>query len=170
MRKLWWIIIIVFLVLILGGAIFYFTQINNIFAKKEVLEKPDVDFDLLLSDPSAQIIHEEHVEYLANEMGAYKLHVYNDEAAVIIFEMTDINKKIALIKEDESYATEEIPTNYDLIVKSDQRSAGEIIESEDVSQKIVDYVEADKIEVEIISDETTLAMKGFLAIYNELMG
>jgi len=170
MRKLWWIIIVVFFVLILGGAIFYFTQINNIFAKKEVLEKPDVDFDLLLSDPTAQIIHEEHVEYLANEMGSYKLHSYDDEPAVIVFEMTDINKEIALIKEDESYATEDIPEFYDLVVKSDQRSAGEIIESEDVSQAIVDYVEEGKIEVEIISDETTLAMKGFLAVYDEIMG
>jgi hypothetical protein len=170
MKKIWWIVIVVFLVLILGGAIFYFTQINNIFAKKELLEKPEIDFDLLLSDPTAQIIYEEHVEYLANEMGSYKLHKYGEEDAVIIFEMIDIDKKIALIKNEESYATEDIPSKYDLVVKSDQRSAGEIIESEDVSAAIVEYVEAGKIEVEVISDETTLAMKGFLAVYEEIMG
>jgi hypothetical protein len=152
------------------GGIFYFTQINNVFAEKEVLEKPVVDFDLLAINPAAQIIHEEHVEYIANEMGSYKLHSYDDEPAVIVFEMTDIDKEIALIKEDESYATEEIPESYDLVVRSDQQSAGEIIESEDVSQAIVEYVEDGKIEVEIISDEATLAMKGFLAVYDEIMG
>ena len=40
----------------------------------------------------------------------------------------------------------------------------------DVSAGIVEGVQAGEIEVEINSDETTLAMKGFLAVYEEIMG
>lgn len=171
MKKLIWAIIIVFVLLILIGGLFYFTKINNIFASKETLEKPGVDRELLLSDPTAQVIHEEHVEYMANEMGAYKLHKYSDESAVIVFEMSDINKEIALVKdEDDAYATEEIPENYDLVVIANQETAANIIESEKVSQSIVEYVESGDVEVEIVSDEGTLALKGFLAVYNEIMG
>jgi uncharacterized protein YxeA len=171
MKKVWWIIITVFVLLILSGAIFYFTQVNNIFAKKNELVKPDVDLDLLLEDPSAQIIQEVHVEYIANEMGAYKLHSSSSEAAVIVFEMTDIDKEIAFVKDDDdAYATEDIPENYDLVIKSTQLIVAEIIGSEEVSDAIVENVQTGEIEVEIISDETTLALKGFLAVYEEIMG
>ncbi len=170
MRKIWWIIIIVFVLLILGGAIFYFTQINNIFANKKNLVRPEVNLDLLLEDPTVQVIHEEHVEYLANEMGAYKLHTYGDETAAIVFEMTDIDKKIALVVDDDAYATEDIPESYDLVVKSTQLIVAEIFQEEDVGDALVERVQAGEIGVEIISDETTLAMKGFLAVYEELMG
>jgi hypothetical protein len=170
MRKVWWILIIVFGVLILGGALFYFTQINNVFAEKKDLEKPEVDVNLLLETPGTQIINEEHVEYIANEIGSYKLHSYEGESAVIVFEMTDIDKKIAVVKNGESYVTEDIPDSIDLIVKSNQLTAAELIESEDLSESIVSLVEEGKIEVELVSDMTTLTLKGFLAVYEELTG
>lgn len=171
MKKVLLIIGFIFIVLLLSGGIYYFTQIDNIFAEKVELEKPEVNLALLLEDSTAQVIQEVHVEYIANEIGAYKLHSSSDEAAVIVFEMTDIDKEIALIKDDDdAYATEEIPENYDLVVKSTQLIVAEILQEDDVSAGIVEGVQAGEIEVEINSDETTLAMKGFLAVYEEIMG
>ncbi len=152
------------IILIILG--FYFTQINNIFADKKNLEKPFVDLDLLNS--GAQVIFGEHIDYLTNEIGAYKLHSYMGEESVIVFEMTDINKKIALIKNGESYTSEEIPKKYDLIIKGEQIVVAELIESENLNKDLDDYVERGKISIELVSDMTTLSMKGFLGIYDEL--
>jgi hypothetical protein len=166
-KKLWWTLgIILVLILVLAG--FYFTQINNVFAQKKNLEKPDVDISLLLSNPGTQVIFEEHIDYLTNELGVYKLHSYDDENAVIVFEIVDIDKKIALIKNGKSHATEDIPDNYDLLIKGEQLVVAELIDSENLSENLIKAVEEGKISVELISDMTTLGLKGFLAIYDEL--
>jgi uncharacterized LabA/DUF88 family protein len=163
-KKVWLGLGILIVILIILG--FYFTQINNIFADKKNLEKPSIDLELLSS--GGQVIFGEHIDYLTNEIGAYKLHSYGGENAIIIFEMTDIDKKIALIKNGESYVSEDIPEKYDLIIKGEQIVVAELIESENLNELLSEYVEQGKISVELVSDMTTLSMKGFLGIYDEL--
>ncbi len=167
-KKLWWTLSIV-LVIILIAVGFYFTKVNNIFADKKNLEKPDLDIDFLLSNPGTQVIFEEHIDYITNELGAYKLHSHDDEPAVIVFEMTDIDKQIALVKgDDDSYATEEIPSDYDLLIKGEQLVVAQLIESDNLSEELSSKVESGEISVELVSDMGTLSLKGFLSIYNEL--
>ncbi len=166
-KKLWWILGVILVIILIVFA-FYFTKINNIFADKKNLEKPEVDIDFLMSNPGTQVIFEEHIDYVTNELGAYKLHSYNDEDAVIVFEMTDINKKIALIKNGGSHATEEIPQEYDLLIKGEQIVVAQLVESENLNEELANKVNSGEISVQLISDMGTLGLKGFLAIYEEL--
>ena len=166
-RKGLYIFLIVLLILILIVAGYYFIVINNIFASKLDIEKPVVDLEYLAANPGTQVIFEEHIEYLANEIGAYKLHSSGDSNAVILFEMTDINEKIALIKNGEAYATNDIPGSYDIVIKGEQMVVGELIMSEDLVEDLKTAVNNGEIEIQVISDQATLASKGYLAIYQE---
>ena len=155
--------------IILIGVGYYFFVVNNILAQKADIVKPELNLKLLEENPNLQIIKNEHVEYLGNEVGSYKLKPSDGEEAVIIFEMADINKEVALIKGDQdSYATEEIPENVDLIVRGDQIELGNIILSENVVSAMKDSLEEGNLEIEVVSDQETLLDKGFLPIYQEL--
>ena len=171
MKKVFWFLIIVLVVFILTFAVFYFTKFNNIFASKKNLEKPSISIDFIKNNPGIQVIKEEHIDYLTNELGAYKLHSYNDEAAVMVFEITDINKKLALIVDDsKSSVKEDIPEKYDMLISGDQLVIAELIESTNLSEDIVAMGDDGNITVELVSDMTTLAMKGYLAVYSEITG
>ncbi len=157
----------VVLCIILFG--FYFTKINNIFAIKPEIEKPELEIDFIEQNPGVQIIEEEHLEYLANELGSYKLHSSSGEDAVLVFEVTDVNINFAFIANGESYVTQDIPANIDLIIKGDQITIARLINSENLVYALQSEFEEGNIEIEIISDETTLAMKGYLSIYESIV-
>ena len=159
---------VVLVLVFLFGLGFYFTVINNIFASKPELEKPNVDVEKLMNNPGTQVIFEEHIEYLANGLGSYKLHDYSGEDAIIVFEMTDVGKSFALIKNGNSEIVEEVFEEYDLIVKGSQMVIIDLLESEDLVGSLKEEVESGNVIVEIVSDEKTLAMKGFLSIYESL--
>lgn len=167
--KFWKTLGVIIIVIILLGTGFYFTKINNIFATKPDIEKPEVDVDFIEQNPGVQVIQEEHIEYLANELGSYKLHEDSGEDAVIVFEMTDIEVSFALIKNGETYITEDIPEIIDMIVRGKQLVIARLIESRDLISALMGELEAGNIEIEIISDESTLALKGYLAIYENFI-
>ena len=87
--KLYKILLITLLIFFVLTTLFYFVYINNIFAVKPELEVPEIDIDYLENNYGEPILEEEHVEYLANELGSYSLHGAAGEDAVIIFEMID---------------------------------------------------------------------------------
>tara|TARA_Y100000034_G_C6903295_1_gene418439 strand:+ start:3526 stop:4032 length:507 start_codon:yes stop_codon:yes gene_type:complete len=167
--KTWKIICIVFLILVLSGALFYFTQINNIFAVKPDVEKPEINLEFIEENPGIQVIEEEHLEYLANEFGSYKLHSSSGEDAVLVFEMTDVRISFALIINGDAHITQDIPGIIDLIIRGEQLVIARLIESDDLISALQEEIQAGNIEIELISDETTLAMKGYLAIYESLV-
>lgn len=160
---------IVFLVLVLTITGFYFTQINNIFAVKADIEKPEIDLNFIEENPGVQVIGEEHLAYLANELGTYKLHSSSGENAVLVFEMTDINIKFALVINGELYITQDIPEVVDLIIRGKQLIIARLIDSDNLVSLLQEELQSGNIKIELISDETTLAMKGYLAIYESLV-
>ena len=167
--KFWKTFGIVIVILILLGTGFYFTKINNIFAIKPDIEKPEVDVDFIEQNLGVQVIQEEHIEYLANELGSYKLHEDSGEDAVIVFDMIDIGISFALVKDGETYITEDIPEVVDIIIRGEQIVIARLIESRDLISALMRELEAGNIEIEIISDESTLALKGYLAIYENFV-
>ncbi len=157
------------LLVIIGSIIFYFTQINNAFVSKPDIPKPEVDIDYLLANPGTQVIFGEHVRYLSNEFGSYKLHESGGEDAVIVFYMTDIGVEMALIQDyADSEVVDEIPESHDLRISGEQLIIAELIESDNLGEDMSEKVDAGDIEIEIISDMGTLALKGYLGIYDEL--
>lgn len=163
-KKLTKVLMSIAVLVVVVGAVFYFTQVNNIFATKLTLEKPLIDIKVL--EAGGQAILVEHVEYLANEIGVYKLHPYNGGPVVIVFEMVDIDKRIALVKDTETYATEEIPEIQDILIRTEQKTVVEIFESESVVEGIRGVAREGEIEIIPVADQETLAMKGYLAIYD----
>ena len=171
-KKPKWILIsigAVLLLIILSGLSFYFTQINNAFVNKPDIPKPGIDIDYLLANPGVQVIFGEHITYVTNELGSYKLHDSGGENAVIVFYMADIDTELALIQDyADSEVTDEIPDNYDIRISGDQIHVAELIESDNLGEEMSEKVEAGDVQVEIVSDMGTLALKGYLGIYEEL--
>ena len=167
--KFWKTFGIVIVVIFLLGTGFYFTKINDIFATKPDIEKPEINIDFIEQNPGMQVIEEEHLAYLANKLGSYKLHEGSGEDAVIVFEMTDTGVSFALIKDGETYVTENIPEVIDIIIRGEQIVIARLIESRDLISALMREIEAGNIEIEIISDESTLALKGYLAIYENFV-
>ncbi len=172
-KKLKWTLLSVggFVALVIfGGLIFYFTQINNVFVEKPDIPKPDIDIEYLLANPGTQVIFDEHIRYVTNELGSYKLHESGDEDAIIVFYMSDIDKELTLIQDyADSEVVEETPVNYDVRISGEQLDVAELIESDDLSADMGWKVEDGSIQVELNSDMGTLALKGYLAIYDELV-
>jgi hypothetical protein len=157
------------LLIIFGGMIFYFTQINNAFISKPDIPKPEVDIAYLLANPGTQIIFEEHIVYLSNEFGSYKIHESSGGDAVIVFYMVDIDTEVALIQNyADSEVVDEIPDEYDLRISGEQIVIANLIESDNLGDDMKDSIDAGEIEIEIISDMGTLALKGYLGVYDEL--
>ena len=83
--------------------------------------------------------------------------------------MTDVKTRFALVANGDSHITQYVPEVIDLIIKGEQIVIAGLIESEDIVISLQEEFEAGNIEIELISDETTLAMKGYFAIYETLI-
>ena len=130
--KIWKITLIVIFILGFLSSIFYFTVINNIFVVKPEMDAPDIDMEFIENNYGVEVIEEEHIEYLANELGGYMLHSSGGEDAVIVFEMIDTGSSFALIVNGDSYVTQNIPNTIDLIVSGEQIVIARLIRSQNL--------------------------------------
>lgn len=112
----------------------------------------------------------EHINWVVNEMGAYKLQTSpvgeKPEIEVNIFDTGEFFTVIVEGNTPITYLGK--ATNPDIRLITKTVYVEELLEAPDLVEKTVDLYNEGKIKVEILKDELTLISKGYMALYNEL--
>lgn len=143
--------------LLIAGGFVYFTVFSPP-GEKQSIEKP------LLSE--GEPMAERHVAWLANEIGAYKIHASpTGEKAIfevvvegIIFSVTTEGGVPVVFQ-----SAAESP---DLRITASRAAFGEIMNSQNLSQTIASLYGSGEISIVVEKDEATLALKGYKAVYD----
>jgi hypothetical protein len=144
-------------------AFLYFFVVTPTFVMKPDLTK------LALASPSD--IGSGHVNWMLNEVGAYKLHSYLlfGESPVIESVITDQNRKFTTTVRD-NYPTTVggAANNPDIRFSMNSADFMTLYAAPDVLAKAQEMRKSGLIKVEILKDEFTMAVKGYKAIYDSL--
>ena len=144
-------------------AFLYFFVVTSTFAMKPNLTKAT------LASPSD--IGSENVNWLLNEVGAYRLHPFLlfGEPAVIESVTTDQNRKFTTTVND-NYPTTVGGAANNPDIRFSMNSANFMIlyAAPDVLTKAQEMRKSGLIKVEILKDEFTMAVKGYKSIYDAL--
>jgi hypothetical protein len=145
-------------------AFLYLFVVTSAFATKPSLTKLD------LTSPSN--IGSGHVNWVLNEVGAYKLHSYLlfGELPVVEFVITDQNSKFTTTVTD-NYPTTVMgaATNPDIRFSMNSADFMTLYATSDTLAKAREMVKSGLIKVDIVSkSEFALAVKGYKSIYDAL--
>lgn len=151
------IIVLATVVVILASlSYFYFFIISPIIPKPE-LTKPSL--------AEGQEISSEHIEWVVNELGGYKLQPTAEIELVVNGQSFSVKTKDGKVT-----STQETPTDPDVRITADRESFVRILSAEDANTEIIKLYNEGLISVEVLKDEATLALKGYKGIYDTLQG
>jgi hypothetical protein len=149
-----------FILLLLAVGYFYFFQLSPIFVNKPLIEKPatvenkEIDFT--------------HISYILNELDAYKLHkeAFTGELAVIEVFIEDTGQHF-FVQVNEGKLVEIETGKPDLTLSTKKETIFRIF-GDTIEKNVFSAVSDGSIKLDIISDEKTLALKGYKAIYDKI--
>lgn len=157
-------IVLFFIAIVSIGVIgyIYFFLVSPTFVDKPLVEKPT-------NIEKVGEIDQTHIKYLLNELDVYKLHndPTTDEPPIIQVELIDLEDEFTFTVEDNNIEIFD-SLNPDLIIKGGSNDVMEVLLSSDLEKSVVDAVYAGDIQIEIIADEKTLALKGYKSIYDKM--
>lgn len=145
--------------LVISGAV-YFVVISPL-AEKKALEKP-----MLASGGN---VTEEHVAWLANEIGAYKIHALPTGEPALFSVSVDGADFSVTASGGVPVVTQGRADSPDLRITASRAAFTEIMNSQNLSQAIAGLYRSGAISIAVEKDEVTLALKGYKAIYDEIM-
>lgn len=155
-RKKYAIIIVIMAVLI--ASYFMFSPSRQ----KPAIEKPSLESNVTIS--------ESHAEYLANELGVYKLHssVTGEQPEIELV----VGGKIFVVTLNNSrpLAAEGRAKSPDVRMATDMQSIASIFTAKNMTQEIISLYKEGKIGIELLKDEATLFLKGYKDVYDALQG
>ncbi len=164
------IIAIALVVIAFGGA--YFLVVAPNLVSKPFIEKPSLPNNTISKIEAKQpVINASHINYLINEVGAYKLRKQfgTENYPIIEFVLTDINEiYYAYVKDNKPVTKEGNAKNEDIIIKGNQEIIFEILSSDNFKKAVKQANDNNEIEVELVSNMKTLAAKGYLSLYDSL--
>jgi hypothetical protein len=139
----------------------YFFIISPTFVSKPVVEKVT-----LAEQPVAN-----NINWAVNELGSFKLHAnpLNGEPAVMEIVVTDIGKTFTTtISNNVPSTVEGAATNPDIRLKIASADFAQLYSASDPAAEAAVLYKEGKAQVELLKDTTTLAAKGYKAIYDAM--
>lgn len=111
-------------------------------------------------------VEEQHVNWIANEIGAYKLHSsLSGEPAEI--ELVSEGKTYTITTKDGKPVTSiGAAKSPDLRLTMPQATLIKLLSAADVNAEIVKLYNAGEVKIDLLKDEATLALKGYKGIYD----
>jgi hypothetical protein len=151
---------LMFIFLLLAAGYFYFFQLSPIFVNKPLIEKPttvenkEIDFT--------------HISYILNELDAYKLHkeAFTGELAVIEVFIEDTGQHFFVQVNDGKLI--EIETGKPDLMLSTKKETIFWVFGGNIEKSVFSAVSDGSIKLDIVSDEKTLALKGYKAMYDRI--
>jgi uncharacterized protein YneF (UPF0154 family) len=168
-----YILVIIAVALVVGvfGGAYYFIIAPNM-VSKPLIENPGFGDDALeLIQAGNNVVTAEHLNYLANEISAYKLHTElgSDSYPIIEFVLTDTDDVFyAYVKDNVPETKKGNAKNEDIVLKAGQEIVYNILESDDIIGAVREYNSAGEIQIELVADMKTLAKKGYLSLYDTI--
>lgn len=149
----------VIVLLIVAVSYIYFGVISPLTAKT-ALQKPQL--------AAGQPVAEEHVNWVVNEIGGYKLHnSLGGEPAEIEAVVGD--RTFSVTTQDGKTVTKQgKAANPDIRLTTDYASLARILNAADIKAEITKLYSEGTVSIELLKDQATLALKGYKAIYDEL--
>jgi hypothetical protein len=150
-----------FIILLLALGYFYFFELSPTFVNKPQMEKPDNLAETINIDFT-------HISYILNELGAYKLHEdpFTGEKPVIELQVEDTGQEFFVQIDDEKFS--EIGAGKADIKISAKKETILGLFAGSIDKGVVSAVAEGSMKLEVISDEKTLALKGYKSIYDSL--
>lgn len=144
--------------------VLYFYVLSPMFVAKPSIEK--------IALVSASNIETGHIDWMLNELGAYKLHSYllYGEPTVIECVITDQNKAFATTIIDNRPVTGTADYSPDVRFSMTGADFVTLYAASDFLAKAQEMRESGLIKVDLLKDDFTLAVKGYKAIYDALPG
>ena len=159
-------IFVILVFCILGVGYCYFFIISPTF-----VNKPDLEIPLVIE---GEEVTEEQVFYVLNELDAYKLHgdPFSDEPAIIELQFEDSSMLVEIIDNNFVASDNMAP---DIIIEIPKEEVINLINEEDFDSAVIELYSNGIIDVDIVADEATLALKGYKSLYdnfasNEITG
>jgi len=163
-------IAVVLVVVVFGGA-YYFVIAPNLISKP-FIEKPSLPEDALERIRAGEhIIGAEHINYIINEIGAYKLRnpFGTKKYPIMEFVLTDTGVRYySYVKDHIPATTEGNAKNEDIVIKGSQETAFNILESENTLAAVKKAKDEGEIKTELVADMKLLATKGYISIYDNI--
>lgn len=165
------VIIAVILVVIVFWGAYYFVIAPNLISKP-FIENPSLPEDALQRIRAGEhIIGAEHINYIINEIGAYKLRrtFWTRKYPIMEFVLTDIGKRYySYVKDHVPITKEGNAKGEDIVIKGSQETAFNILESETTLAAVKKANNEGEIQTELVANMKLLATKGYLSIYGTL--
>ena len=156
------IIPIIIVVLVLGGLAVYFFLFSPIFISKPAIGKPLMTYD----ENGNPIIKEEHIAFLINELGGYKLHdnPFNNERPELDFTVDGVKYTVTII---DNYPNVRLgqASNPDAGLTISANTVASLVESDNLEEAIANSYESGEIQGQVFKDTDTLVLKGYAALY-----
>lgn len=172
-KILGYVMVIIAIVLVVGvfGGAYYFVIAPNL-VSKPFIPKPDLPEDALSNIKAGKnVINASHLNYLINEIGAYKLKkpFGTDNYPIMEFVLTDVDEiYYAYVKDNLPKTKEGNAKGEDIVIKGTQEVVFNILKSDDVKAAVKEANDNGDIQVDLIANMKTLATKGYLSIYDTL--
>ena len=164
-------VIAVALVVVVFGGAYYFVIAPNL-VSKPFIENPSLPDDVLTRIRAGeQVIFSDHINYIINEIGAYKLKkpFREDNYPIMEFVLTDIGVRYySYVKDHVPFTKEGNAKNEDIVIKSSQETAYNMLKSENTRAAVKEANNNGDLEVEMTADMKLLAAKGYLSIYDKV--
>jgi len=139
--------------------------------KKPVIQRPPMVSDALSRIENGEsVFNVKHINYVVNELGAYKLKKgISNDYPVIQFIFTDTNDYFVSYVENNVPITKRgVAKDPDLIVRMDQKTAYRIFNSHNIPSAVKEAKDGREFQVELVADMKELAIKGYLNLYESI--
>src|SRR4030042_1758975 len=160
------IILSVITILLIGSLYGYFFVVNPIFVSKPYIAKPQLTIPLSNnSSANYSTIKVEHILYLLNEIGAYKLHNSpSGDISKIEFVISDVDKRYSFAVTDNYVVKMNNLNNFDVRITATQNSIISVFNSNVSKTEIMKHYNDGNIKFDTLADMSTLALKGYTAL------
>jgi hypothetical protein len=149
------------LILIAATAAYgYFFIISPTFVEKGTITKPSLS--------QGEDVKEDHVKWVVNEIGGYKLHKSlsgEDPEMEIVVEGKKFTVKTV---DNEPVTTPGAAQNPDIRIIASLPVFYQMYDTDNIQQTVIGLYNSGDIQIELLKDEATLALKGYKAIYDEI--
>jgi|SRR3989344_3159113 len=118
--------------------------------------------------PDTTIISEQHVSYLVNEIGAYKLKSYLGNPKIIV--EVDKEKFNSEVNQGKIITKKGEIQDADIKIITMGQEIINIINSGDINSAIKDSVASGRTNIELVASYSTLFGRGYLSLYQDITG
>jgi len=142
---------------------FYYFNISPTFVEKPYIEKPT------LTSVGEDTITSQHIEYLLNELEAYKLHntPFTQDKPVIEVYIEDTEQDFFVTVEENKVLISEEELKPDIIITSRKEEIINLFNSNSFDLISDAFLNGD-IKIELQNDEKILALKGYKTLYDRI--